>query len=224
MNFKIDKLVRSKRKTYSIEISKNAQLIVRVPLKADDIYINNLLKDKAEWIEKHLVKMRAKVETVNDRKYISGDKILFLGIEREIENNFNGKFSLKLNENKFEVSSNSIDISKILFERWFKKIAKDTILSRAIHYSEITNLKFTNFHITSSHTRWGSCSAKNSINFTWRLIMAPLAVIDYVVIHELAHIKQKNHSAKFWHLVAQYDPNYKSSVKWLKDNGYLLNL
>jgi predicted metal-dependent hydrolase len=224
MNFKIDKLVRSKRKTFSIEISKNAELIVRVPIRATDEYINNLIKDKADWIEKHLSKMRSKVEVLKERTYSNGDKILFLGIEREIVNNFSGKHTLKLNGNQFELSSSSIEVSKVLFERWFKKIAKDTILSRAIHYSKITDLQFTDFHITSSHTRWGSCSAKNSINFTWRLIMSPLEVIDYVVIHELAHIKQKDHSINFWRLVAKFDPTYKNKVKWLKDNGYLLNL
>lgn len=224
MNFKIDKLVRSKRKTFSIEISRNAELIVRVPLKASDEYINNLLLEKGEWIKKHLTTMRSKVNVLNDRTYSNGDKILFLGIEREIVNNFNGKYSLKLNGNQFELSSNSIEVSKMLFERWFKKVAKDTILSRAIHYSKITDLRFTDFHITSSKTRWGSCSARNSINFTWRLVMSPLEVIDYVVIHELAHIKQKDHSVNFWRLVSKYDPTYKEKVNWLKNNGYLLNL
>ena len=96
MEFKIDKLIRSKRRTASIEISKNAELILRVPLKADNKYIETLLADKAKWILKHLSIMKERVQKVQKHEFINGEKILFLGIEREIVNNFTGSYTLKL--------------------------------------------------------------------------------------------------------------------------------
>ncbi|MBK7452806.1 MAG: M48 family metallopeptidase [Anaerolineales bacterium] len=78
--------------------------------------------------------------------------------------------------------------------------------------------------ISSARTRWGSCSPDGTLNFTWRLVMAPLEVIDYVVIHELAHLRVKNHSSKFWDVVKAIDPQYKEKRKWLRENGGKLNL
>jgi predicted metal-dependent hydrolase len=78
--------------------------------------------------------------------------------------------------------------------------------------------------ITSARTRWGSCSSKGTLSFTWRLVMAPLEVVDYVVIHELAHLRVKNHSQVFWDSVAALMPDYKRHVTWLKKNGRFLTL
>ena len=76
--------------------------------------------------------------------------------------------------------------------------------------------------ITDARTRWGSCSTRGSLNFSWRLVMAPPAVIDYVILHELAHLKIHNHSSNFWSRVAQLVPDYREHKKWLEQNGHLL--
>ena len=99
----------------------------------------------------------------------------------------------------------------------YKQKAKEIIAERLHKYEQIMGLYSTKFGITSANTRWGSCSGKNSINFTWKLVMADIDVIDYVVVHEIAHIKEKNHGKKFWSLVGKYYPNYKSARVYLRN-------
>ncbi len=102
--------------------------------------------------------------------------------------------------------------------------AEREITKRAGHFSKISGLRFNKIRISGARRRWGSCSVKNNLAFSWRLILAPTTVIDYVVAHELAHTQEKNHSKKFWDLVKKIYPNYKESRKWLKENPYLLEV
>jgi predicted metal-dependent hydrolase len=103
-----------------------------------------------------------------------------------------------------------------------KEQALEKITKRVKYYSSLSGFKYQNIRITSAQKRWGSCSARNNLNFPQRLALAPNQVIDYVVIHELCHIKEKNHSSNFWNEVAKIMPDYKIHRKWLKENGYLL--
>jgi predicted metal-dependent hydrolase len=100
--------------------------------------------------------------------------------------------------------------------------ALEKITKRVKYYSSLSGFKYQNIKITSAQKRWGSCSAKNNLNFPKKLALAPEQVIDYVAVHELCHIKEKNHSQNFWNEVAQLMPEYKIHQKWLKDHGYLL--
>lgn len=103
-----------------------------------------------------------------------------------------------------------------------KEKALDKITKRVEHYSSLSGFKYNQIKITSAQKRWGSCSANNNLNFPKKLALAPDKVIDYVVVHELCHIKEKNHSQKFWNEVSKLMPEYKKYRKWLKDHGYLL--
>ena len=108
-------------------------------------------------------------------------------------------------------------------ENWYKTQAFDYIAQRVKDYAQITGLRFRIVKINTAQTRWGSCGRKDALNFTWRLIMAPPRVVDYVIVHELMHLKQKNHSHKFWAEVAKIIPDYKQDERWLKQNGHLLS-
>lgn len=103
-----------------------------------------------------------------------------------------------------------------------KKQARISILERLESYSRIMNLTYKKFRLSGAKSRWGSCSGKNTISINWRLVLAPPEVLDYVIIHELAHIAEKNHSPRFWKWVASFDLEFKSHKKWLKDNGFRL--
>ncbi len=103
--------------------------------------------------------------------------------------------------------------------KWYRRKAQHYIISRTAYWSEEMGLSFNKIFIKDQDSRWGSCSSLRNLNFNWRIIMAPDEVIDYLLIHELAHLKEMNHSTAFWKLVAQYDPEYKLHRQWLKDNG-----
>ncbi len=102
---------------------------------------------------------------------------------------------------------------------WLKKFSKDFIIERTEILAEEYDFQYKKVAIRDQNTRWGSCSSRKNLNFNWRLIFAPMQVLDYVIIHELCHLKEMNHSKRFWDLVKLFDPNYKTSIKWLKDHG-----
>ena len=124
----------------------------------------------------------------------------------------------------FKLSESAQPQAKSVFEAWYKNQAGTLIPERVNLYARRDKFKFNKLRISSARKRWGSCSAKRTLSFTWRLVMAPLDVIDYVVVHELCHLIRLDHSEKYWDLVAGILPDYKLKRKWLKDNGRFLIL
>ena len=128
---------------------------------------------------------------------------------------------LTLNDN-FNLSKYCIANAKEVFTNWYKEEAAKVIKSRAEYYAYKYNFQYSKIKISNAKTRWGSCSYNGNININWRLIMAPIEVLDYVIIHEFIHLKVDNHSRKFWQQVESIYPDYKKAKKWLKDNAFLL--
>ena len=102
------------------------------------------------------------------------------------------------------------------------EIARDIFTRKTEYYARIMGISYNRISIREQKTRWGSCSSKGNLNFNWRLILAPETVLDYVVVHELAHRRQMNHSKAFYDIVAAVLPDYKEARRWLRDNGHTL--
>ena len=208
-------LVRSKRKTVAIYITEEYAIEVRAPLNMPKTEIDVFVKSKSRWIETNL----AKRERLNkEKKSFSlnyGDSVLLCGKQYPIipqigyPAEFDGKsFYLPPGLPADDVKSTLVMIYKSQAEIILKK--------RVIEYASRMGVTPSAVRITNAKTRWGSCSGNNSINFSWRLIMAENDVIDYVVVHELAHIKEHSHSARFWAEVENILPYYKLRQKSLK--------
>lgn len=221
IDLKIDKLIRSHRKSIGLQITKDARLIVRAPYFASEDFIRKLISRKESWIRSKLDYFKQQQNKALVRKFADGEKFLFLG----------NSYLLKVIEDlpKAVLLGDSLMISKMVLgnardhlECWYKNQALEYMTQRVEYYASITGLKYLSLRINNATTRWGSCGHKDTLNFTWRLIMAPLRVVDYVIIHELMHLKQKNHSRKFWAEVSKIMPDYKESEHWLKKNGHLL--
>ncbi len=219
---KIDKIIRSKRKTFALEIAGNASLIVRAPEHASLNLIQKIVHKKQNWIEKKqdIAKKRYKKTT---KKFINGEKFLFLGEMYKLYIADDIDSPLVFNQN-FQLSYKHLNKAKEIFVNWYKEKAYEKIPQRVNFYSLISRFKYNKINITNAKKRWGSCSNQRNLNFSWRIVMAPEKVIDYVVIHELVHLKEKNHSKKFWSDVKLLMPNYKTQRQWLKKNGYILDL
>ncbi|MGI5912195.1 MAG: M48 family metallopeptidase [Syntrophomonadaceae bacterium] len=108
---------------------------------------------------------------------------------------------------------------KQTLELWYRQKAREKILERISLYESIIVRVPGRIVIKSQKCRWGSCSSRGNLNFNWRLVMAPVEVIDYIVVHEMCHLIELNHSYRFWSLVAQVMPNYKQNKQWLEKNG-----
>lgn len=109
-------------------------------------------------------------------------------------------------------------------ESIYRNAAKEYFPKRVYHFAHILGVSYGNISIRDQKTRWGSCSSKGNLSFNWRLILAPPNVLDYVVVHELCHRIEMNHSPRFWALVESVMPDYKQYRKWLKENGTKLTL
>ena len=110
------------------------------------------------------------------------------------------------------------------FRKWYISAARCEIKEKLKYYSSIIGVSYNDVRIKEQKTRWGSCSKKGNLNFNWKLIMAPAWVLNYVIVHELCHLRYLNHSKEFWSILANYMPDYKNATAWLKENGSALKL
>lgn len=201
----------SKRKTVAIYIISDGTVEVRCPKRTRKSDIEGFINQKQKWIEKKLSELNNQSKTI----LRAGETSPYLGSEYPIVNTdgeeglYDEAFYIRKSEDERYVYD--------ALKRIYIQKAKEIIPLRVHKYEEIMGVCASKIRITSAKTRWGSCSAKNSLNFTWKLVMADLDTIDYVVVHELAHIKEKNHSKKFWNLVGLYKLDYKDSKNKLKD-------
>lgn len=218
---KIDKIVRSKRKTLALEIACDAGLIVRAPEGASLDYIEKVVYEKRFWIQEKQKITREKYKKMAPKEFVNGEGFLYLGDTYRLSIVARGDVPLSFDK-EFRLSRNYLLNARQVFITWYKQEAHQKIKERLDWYSTLLGLKYNKFKITDAQKRWGSCSVKGNLHFSWRLIMAPLKIIDYVVIHELVHLREKNHSKKFWSKVKVLLSDYERHREWLKDNGDLL--
>jgi predicted metal-dependent hydrolase len=220
---KIDRLIRSNRKTISLEINREGELIVRAPLLTTNRQIETLLQDKARWIRDKQALAQGRRQENPPRKFLPGERFLYLGESYPLLIVASQKEPLIFRDG-FYLAEHASQQAKGVFEGWYKARAGAMITERAAMYAQQDGFKYSRLRISSAKTRWGSCGSKGSINFSWRIIMAPIEVIDYVVVHELVHLKDKSHSKSYWRRVAALLPDYRQHVNWLKENGHRLAL
>lgn len=210
-------LIKSRRKTISIMIDKDANVIVKAPVAVSQKYIDDYIESKQSWIEKNVKKMNERAALRQPKKYDGGEAFMIFGKEytmciSSIDN------KIKIVEDKIFFPAKFLDNPKEHMIKWYKGIAKEYLITRTEKISQQINLKPNKIKITSADKRWGSCSSKKNINFSYKLIMANEHAIDYVIIHELVHLLHMNHSQLYWSAVASIMPDYKRQKKYLKEN------
>ena len=217
----IDKLVRSKRKTLSLIVEIDGTLTVRAPLRMKEADIRGFIEAKSGWIKRKQTKARA--VALAPRQYVDGETFLYLGNEVPLRLVPDRKPALVM-DGVFKLTKSAQPRADSVFEAWYKKQARSVLTGRVEFFARKYGFDAGKIRISSARTRWGSCSAKSTLSFTWRLVMAPPQVIDYVVVHELCHLRELNHSPSFWAQVEAILPDFKSHRKWLKHNGVKLQL
>ena len=223
MNIKIDKIIKSKRKTIALQITDDATLIVRAPFFVDDKTIEQVVESRKEWIEMKRKEILSRDPKFLPKEFVNGEGFLYLGKYYRLKILKNAEEPLKF-DNGFYLSKEHLHHARDLFVQWYKQRAYEKISERVKWYVQKRGFKYNKVNITDAQKRWGSCSCKGNLNFSWRLIMAPLAVVDYVVVHELVHLEEKNHTKAFWGKVKMLMPEFEKHRSWLKKNAYLLRI
>lgn len=215
-------IIRSNRKSVALIINNHAELIIRAPLFMSNDYIDKFVKSKQNWI----VQKQNLIKTNNEKHiqnyYIDGESVLYMGKYYILE--FADIEKIELTQEKMLIPKQYEERAKGEILDWYKEKAYNKLKDRLDYYAHKIAEKYSRFSLSKAHTRWGSCGAKQSINLNWRLIMCPQFVIDYVVIHELSHLRFKNHRKCFWNRVYTIMPDYKKAEAWLKENSGLLKI
>jgi len=214
-------VTRSKRKTIAIYI-RNGGAEVRAPLKMLNSEIDKFVASKEKWIKSKLALSHERTEQRDNFTLNYGDTVTYRGRRYPIAAK-NGsragiddeRFYMPPGLTAKQIKSACVQIYRIL--------AKRNLIEKTLDFAKRMSVMPTAIKINSAKSRWGSCSSKKSLNFSWRLIMADNDVIDYVVVHELAHITEMNHSARFWAIIASVLPDYKERQKRLKELQRRLN-
>lgn len=176
-------VIRSDRRSISLEITPAGEVLVRAPRRMPEAEIKRFVKEKSSWLEKHLAKREADKEVLQAEGFFTDAEIARL-----------------------------------------TKLAKQIIPAKVAYFARVMGVTYGRIAIRKQKTKWGSCSRDGNLNFNCLLMMAPPEVLDYVVVHELCHRLEMNHSARFWALVECVLPDYKKPKKWLKEHGGALML
>lgn len=218
----VEKIIRSRRRTIGLEVTPAATLIVRAPLRAPAAYIEELIRQKSSWILKKLDEMKQRPLSPC-HEYTEGEMFFFLGREYPLQFVQEGHNTIERSD-KLYVSYTLLPDIRNELKRWYRAEAYKEIPARCMWFSMKTGHIPSSVRITDARQRWGSCTHKGGLNFSWRLIQAPLEIVDYVVVHELVHISQPDHSKKFWNKVREIMPDYERRRKWLRENERLLKI
>lgn len=212
-------VVRSNRKSVALVIDNEANLIVRAPALMPDTVIDDFVRKKRRWINEKQQQVAVFGEKHPPVVVETGESIMYLGSNYAI---------IKDSVDMVEVSGSELIVPENYdvdaLTAWLKEQAIQIISERVALYANIMGVTPGTIKLSEAKARWGSCSTKNNLNFAWRLIMCPLSVIDYVVVHELSHITYKNHSPAFWARVKTVLPTYEDNQEWLKVNKKLMEI
>lgn len=211
-------IIRKNRRTLGIKISQQGEVLVYAPRHVSINTIENILTKRKSWI----VEAKNKI-----KRYTNGDDIIFLGKEYKVNiiKTFDKKVNIEFDDSKFNVyikEENLTTINNNINEFLYKNYKESffQMINNRIHdLSEQIGVKPNKVSIKNQKTIWGSCSGNDNISINFKLALAPLDIIDYIIVHELCHIIHKNHSKKFWNTVQAFIPDYNEKRKWLKTNG-----
>ena len=217
-----DKIIRTNRRSISLSINKAGELVVHAPKRIAIKNINDFIKEKESWI----TKKQNEVKNINNKNedIMTYKSILYLGEKYQV-------FMVKGIKNN-EVGDGQILVpyvdEEMLFlkslVKWFALQTNIIVKNRVEYFAEIMQVDYKSVSLTKARGKWGSCDENGNLKFNYRLSMLTPKEIDYIIIHELCHLIEFNHSKKFYDLVAVLLPNYKRLIKSIKGQGYLLSL
>ena len=217
-------IVRSpKRKKLTISVERDRSIVIHAPEGISDEAIQQIVDSKRQWLfEKvnHTQKYQDRPHAPG-KEVVNGESVPYLGREYliEIANTASGGVEFS---RRFLIPSAQQTRRREVLKDWYISRAMDTILPRVKRHATELGVEFGEVKIVDNRYRWGSCTVSDNINFNWRLIKAPMFVIDYVIVHELAHLMEANHTPRFWNIVRARVPSSEKARGWLREHGQLL--
>jgi hypothetical protein len=213
----------SKRKKLTITVERDRSVIVHAPEGTADDTIRRVVNSKRQWIFDKLGHPQKYQDLPHPpgKELVSGESALFLGRSYRIEIVKTGLSQITLAERLF-VPAPQDDEGVSRLRNWYISQARQVIIPRVNAHAHQLGVQIGEAKIVDSRYRWGSCTVNDNVTFNWRLIKAPMSVIDYVIVHELAHLLETNHTPRFWNIIRAQAPTMEKAKAWLKEHGALL--
>ena len=215
-------VVRTDRKR-SASIRLLGDLVkVSVPLTLSDSRIRNLVTKRTPWIKNKLREQSDRPITP-PKEYVSGETVTYLGKNYRLKVLIGEQPSIKLRRGYVEATVTKTDLDtkntiRSLLEHWYRSLAEKRLGEKTARLAGVIGVNPASVTVKNYKSRWGSCSTKGDISYNWRIILAPHSIVDYVVVHELCHMLEHNHSSKYWKHVERHVPNWRECREWLKHN------
>ena len=222
----------NRKKTVSIHVGIDAAT-VHAPKRITEGNIRMIMQKKAQWIIDRQERIKREGQLHPPKEFVSGESFLYLGRQYRLKvlrsangckntcHLMNGRLQVEINNN-FHGEETKAIVEKTLVN-WYKKHAENKIKDRLPHLALKLGKWPTLVQIKDQKRRWGSCSQTGVIRFNWKIIMTPVSVLDYLIVHELCHLFRPDHSAAFWEKVQTIIPDYRKKRDWLKDHTFIIN-
>lgn len=226
----IDYIIERSKRATGVKITVDAArgAVVTAPPNFTNGLIETLVREKSGWIRDRLEYLALLAGCPVPRRFEDGYLFLFLGKKYALRVEMNtGPALVWLAGGEIHVAlphreGKTAGAVREALGRWYKEQARRIIKDRVEYLAELASLQPAGVRVKTQKCRWGSCSARGNLNLSWKLVMAPLEIIDYVVVHELCHLVRMDHSADFWRRVALVCPDYKKRRRWLREYGPVL--
>jgi len=222
IDIRIEKTER--RKTVSIFIERDGSVRVLAPVSASDETIETAIKSKEYLIFSKLAKWKELNQGRVNREYVNGQSFLYLGRNYRLKLVENQDLPLKISGGFFLFDNGYLSKAEKVFKEFYKEKALLKIKERLKVHEEKFPTKPTSVKVLELQNRWASWTPKNGLNFHWKCIMAPVSVLDYIIIHEMVHLKYPNHSTDFWNELDKKMADFREQENWLKRNGVKMSL
>lgn len=210
------------RRRLTITVERDRSVVVHAPVGVSEEKIRDVVESKRFWIfEKLHHVQKYSPPHPPGKEMVSGEAALYLGRSYRIEVVDTDAPEIQF-AHRFIIPRTQAPRRKAVLREWYKDRASATILPRVRRFADRLGVDFKHARIVDNRYRWGSCTVKDNVNFNWRLIKAPMSVIDYVIVHELAHLMESNHTPRFWGIVSAQTPTMEKARVWLRENGQIL--
>ena len=215
--------VRSNRKTLGLTIERDGTIVVRAPNSCPKEVIEEFVRSRKDWIMEKLDARREMLTKIPHKEFVDGEGFLYLGKSYRLKIVETGP-PLRLYNGYFELNQELVSKGRDVFIDWYRSHALIEFKRRVEKYKRLLGVDPEGIRVLDLKYRWGSCSKGGTLNFHWKSVLAPLSMLDYIVVHELVHLKEKNHTPEFWKLVGMVLPDYERRKNWLEQNGPILDI
>ena len=214
-------IVYSNRKTIAITVERDRSVVVRAPAGTSAEKIQAVVESRKLWLYEKINHTQKYPTQPVRKEFVTGETIMYLGRYYRLEITKEAQPGVRF-QNRFYISRQHQAQAAQLLQDWYMARAREKLTPKIRYFAEALGVTYNQILISDLKYRWASCTPKNNLNFNWRIIKAPMFVVDYLIVHELAHLLEPNHTPTFWNVVAVQVPRYELAKEWLRKHGSVL--